>query len=66
MLALLGGWTLLVIIGGWIFLMVNKKGWSWTQIIGGMLLLAALYGNFPDLPKTINQSMNSIVSTFTG
>lgn len=65
MLELFGGWLLLTIVGGWIAFMINKRGWKSTQIIAGALLLAALYGNFPTLPSTINQAMNNIVNTFT-
>lgn len=64
MLELLGGWTLLVIIGGWIVFMTNKRGWKWTQIIAGALLISALYGNYPQLPATIHDGMQNITNTF--
>jgi hypothetical protein len=66
LLGMLGGWTVLVLVGAWIFFMVNKRGWKWPPLIAGMLLMAALYGNFPQLPATVNQAMTNIVNTFTG
>jgi hypothetical protein len=60
----LGPWALIIIVGGWIFLMTQKKGWKWQQIIAGMLLICALYSQFPTLPQSINSGMNSIYNSF--
>jgi hypothetical protein len=60
----LGPYLLLIIIGGFTVFMTQKKGWKWQQIIAGVLLLAALYGNFPSLPQSINTGLNSIVTSF--
>lgn len=61
----IGPWALIIIIGGWILFMTQKKGWKWTQIIGGMLLVCALYSQFPSLPQSINSGMNSIYNSFS-
>lgn len=65
MLAMLGIWVLPLLVGGWIFLMVNKKGWSWTQIIGGALLMVALSSALPQLPIAVSDGMNGIVNAVT-
>lgn len=64
MLAMFGGFTVLIIVGAWIFLMTQKKGWRWTQLLAGMLLMSVLYGNFPSLPANVNNAVHSIAKTF--
>lgn len=60
----LSGWLVLIIVGGFVVFMTQKKGWHWQQVLGGVLLLAALYGNFPALPGSINTGLNNVVQSF--
>lgn len=61
---LLGSWLSILIIGGFIVFMNQKKGWKWQQILSGVLLLGVLYGNFPNLPASINNGVTNIVQSF--
>lgn len=60
----LGPWIVLIVVGLWLFIMMKFQRWRITQIIGGMLLMAALYGNFPTLPATLNNAMTGVAHSF--
>lgn len=58
------GFLTLILVGGFVLFMITKKGWTWQQVLGGMLLLGVLYGNFPKLPEAINTGVTNIVHVF--
>jgi glycopeptide antibiotics resistance protein len=59
----LGPWALIIIVGLWILFMTQKRGWKWPQIIAGVLLVCALYSQFPTLPQSINSGMTNIYNS---
>jgi len=58
------GFLTLILVGGFVLFMVMKRGWTWQQVLAGMLLLGVLYGNFPTLPGAINAGVTNIVHVF--
>lgn len=63
--SIVGPYLALILFAGFVVFMTKKRGWKWTQILSGAMLLAVLYGQFPGLPATINNAMTGIVQDFT-
>lgn len=59
-----GPWLTILLFAGFVVFMTKKRGWKWTQILSGAMLLAVLYGQFPALPQTINTGLTGIVQDF--
>lgn len=58
-------YLVLIIVGGVTLFMIMRGPWKWPQIIAGMLLMGAFYGNYPTLPAAVNSGLTSIVHSFT-
>lgn len=64
LLGILGSFAVIALVGGWIFFMVTKKGWSWAQIIAGVLLCVAINGTIPGFADTTYKSVQNVVNVF--
>jgi hypothetical protein len=62
---MVGPWLVLIIVGGLTVLGIARGVWKIPAIIMGMLLLGALYGNFPHLPAAINSGLTGVVNSVT-
>lgn len=62
--SMFGPYLELIIIVLFIGIMLKKHGWRMTQILGGMLLMGVLYGNFPTLPATVDNAVVGILRAF--
>jgi hypothetical protein len=60
-----GPWLTIILFAAFIIFMTKKRGWKWTQLLSGAMLLAVLYGQVPELPKTINDGLTGIVQDFS-
>jgi hypothetical protein len=59
-----GPWLTIALFVAFIVFMTKRRGWKWTQLLSGAMLLAVLYGQFPSLPETINTGLTGIVQDF--
>lgn len=51
------------LMGLFIFVMIQKQGWKLAQIVAGVIMGLLLAGNFPNLPKAVNDGLSSVVSS---
>jgi hypothetical protein len=53
------------LFGGWIWIMIAKKGWTWSQLIAAMIFTLLLASAVPTLPQAVNNGVTGIVTSFT-
>jgi len=64
LLGILGSFAVVALVGGWILFMTTKKGWSWSQIIAGVLLCVAINGTVPGFAETTYNGIQNMVNVF--
>lgn len=65
MLAFLGPWALVAVWAVVILFMRWKHGWKISQIVAGMVLMAALSIPLPQLIGSIDRSGNDVLNSIT-
>lgn len=64
LIGLFGSFAVLALVGGWVFFMTSKKGWSWSQIIAGVLLCVAINGTIPGFADTTYTGVQNMIHVF--